>query len=973
MATCLRQGRVQLLDGHVNNFHVCSTWLRLQDRRPSRGILASRPSPKALYAFRPSIHKFRPRITALKATIDEATLEGSALKLQSADYSFYQRMKIEEITEEFLWEDRLAPLLGYLPPDQINRVREALSLAYDAHSIQRRKSGEPFITHPVEVTRILAELRMDYESLAAGLLHDTVEDCETVGLEEIGFHFGPAVQRIVEGETKFSKLPTHHPEREAAAAAAAENGNGATAALPDTLAPVDVCATPAAPTISTEDTSAARQSDAKAQDLQFLFLAMTEEVRIIVVKLADRLHNMRTMASMPPGKQRRIAQETLSVFAPLARLLGLYTIKEELEELSFMYAMPQQYAVMRKSVDRLWEHQCPAVEAAAAELRRFLAEDAFLSAKLRGLRIEVTKKAMYSSWRKLQANAKSVRDVSEIAQLRILVDTAPADAGAFDRQLCYHVMGLVHAHWAPVPGSMKDYIATPKPNNYQSLHTTVLPTGLRAAAAAAAAAASAENGSTRTSNSGKITSTLFPIEVQIRTQQMERLAQYGIAVESWSCADYARAVGADRPPTQYPPGSLNSTDSTPSNGTSTSNANGASSSTNGKSGGSSRKLTGALSWLKLGALLTGNGATGSTASAGSISSESDTEDLGNNNTNGATNGAIAAQSNGSTSNNGNGIIARYSSYSGSKDGSTSSNGSTSESAIVYPNGTTTAPTASASTTTTAPGCRLDSQTMSRRINWLNSIRQWQEEFVGTLTAQEFVACVTDDLLGQGVFVFTPSGQVMRLPKGATVVDFAYHIHTDVGNTMVAAKVNGTIVGADHELANAEVVEVITYKGPPNATVIKRHQKWLASAKTKTARIKLAKFLREHAALAASVGLLAPGDSAMGEAQRGGGPGSAAGAGVGADQAVWLLARCDDRQGLLADIANVITRHSHNIRSYSGSTDRDAGLFVMEYELEGPSDALGALCEDLSTVESVRGWECGCALPSATRKRTAQRI
>jgi len=882
-------------------------------------------------------------------------------------------MKVEEITEQFLWEERLAPLLGYLPPDQINRVREALSLAYDAHSIQRRKSGEPFITHPVEVTRILAELKMDYESLAAGLLHDTVEDCETVGLEEIGFHFGPAVQRIVEGETKFSKLPTHHPEREAAAAAAAENGNsnGATAVTTPTIAPVDVCATPTNTTTS-EDTSTASQSDAKAQDLQFLFLAMTEEVRIIVVKLADRLHNMRTMASMPPGKQRRIAQETLSVFAPLARLLGLYTIKEELEDLSFMYAMPQQYAVMRKSVDRLWEQQSPAVEAAAAELRRFLAEDAFLSAKLRGMRIEVTRKAMYSSWRKLQANAKSVRDVSEIAQLRVLVDTAPADGGAFDRQLCYHVMGLVHSHWAPVPGSMKDYIATPKPNNYQSLHTTVLPTGLRAAAAAAASG----NGSSGASSiGGKITSTLFPIEVQIRTQQMERLAQYGIAVESWSCADYARAVGAERPPIEYPPGSLNSTSSTTSNGNGS--QNGAS---NGKT---SRKLNGALSWLNIGAFLTGNGATGSTASAGSISSESDTEGLSSDsdsNSNGATNGATAAQSNGSdnkNSNNGNGSNgASYSSYSnrnGSSSSSSSNNGSPSGSAIIYPNGTTTAPTASSSTTTTPPGSRLDSQSMSRRINWLNSIRQWQEEFVGTLTAQEFVACVTDDLLGQGVFVFTPSGQVMRLPKGATVVDFAYHIHTDIGNTMVAAKVNGTIVNADHELANAEVVEVITYKGPPNATVIKRHQKWLASAKTKSARIKLAKFLREHAALAASVGLLAPGDSAMGEAQRGGGPGSAAGAGVGTDQAVWLLARCDDRQGLLAAISNVITRHGHNIRSYSGSTDRDAGLFVMEYELEGPSDELGALCEDLSTVDSVQGWECGCALPSATRKRRSQRL
>lgn len=213
------------------------------------------------------------------------------------------------------------------------------------------------------MARILADLRMDHECLVAGLLHDTVEDCgDAVGLEEIGFHFGPAVRRIVEGETKFSKLPTHHPEREAAAAAAA----------------------PGAPA-----------PDPKAQDLQFLFLAMTEEVRIVVVKLADRLHNMRTMGAMPPGKQRRIAQETLTVFAPLARLLGLYTIKEELEELSFRYAMPQQHAIVRRAVGRLWEAQRPAAEAAAEELRGRLEGDPFLAGRVLRVRVEAGCKALY--------------------------------------------------------------------------------------------------------------------------------------------------------------------------------------------------------------------------------------------------------------------------------------------------------------------------------------------------------------------------------------------------------------------------------------------------------------------------------------------------------------------------------------------------------------------------------------------------
>lgn len=793
---------------------------------------------------------------------------------------FYNRMKPSEVTEAFLWEQRLEPLLGYLPHDQVRRVREALSLAYDAHAAQRRKSGEPFITHPVEVTRILAELRMDSDSLAAGLLHDTVEDCgESVGLEEIGFHFGPAVRRIVEGETKFSKLPTHHPERE-------------------------------------QQEAQEEAQDPKAQDLQFLFLAMTEEVRIIVVKLADRLHNMRTMASMPPGKQRRIAQETLTVFAPLARLLGLYTIKEELEELSFKYAMPQQYAIMRKAVDRLWEQQRPAVEAAAAELDRGLRMDGYLTARVRGLRIEAGKKALYGVWRKLQQSGKSVRDISEIAQLRVVMDPVGSNTGVVplematgagaDRQLCYHAMGVVHSFWAPIPGTMKDYIATPKPNNYQSLHTTVVPTGLTLPGSDGGHTTNG-NGSTNGNGRGRLpkaAATLFPIEIQIRTEEMERLAQYGIAVESWSCADYARgAAQRERASPGETNGSLASMDE---------DGPGSSGNENGSNGSGARSEGGYAALLRVPLGLVSGLLSGGNSSV-------DEEDV-------SSNGARSLSSKPHSS-NGNGAAP-------------SVNGS--------------APTEQ----------RLDAQTMSRRINWLNSIRQWQEEFVGTLTAQEFVACVTDDLLGQGVFVFTPSGQVMRLPKGSTVVDFAYHIHTDVGNTMVAARVNGKVVNADYELANAEVVEVITYKGPINATIIKRHQRWLGAARTKTARYKIAKFLREHAALAASAGLMAPGDSALGLLQRGG-TGTAAADGV-ATEVVWLIIRCDDRQGLLADIANVIANHSHNIRAYSGSADFDAGLFVMEYELEGPPERLRALCDDLTGVPSVQGWSVGCILPDATR-------
>ena len=372
-------------------------------------------------------------------------------------------MRPVEVTEEWLWQKRLFPSLSYLPPAELLKVREALSLAYDAHNGQLRKSGEPFITHPVEVTRILAELQMDYESLVAGLLHDTVEDCgDAVGLEEIEFSFGLAVRRIVEGETKFSKLPTHHPEREKQAA---EESSPLSSSSSSSSSPLPI--------------------DPKAQDLQFLFLAMTEEVRIIVVKLADRLHNMRTMASMPPGKQRRIAQETLTVFAPLARLLGLYTVKEELEELSFMYAMPAQYSLMRKAVDKLWQQQLPVLRAARQALLTGLQGDVYLSQSttMQSIRVDLTRKALYPLWRKLQEAGRSIKDVSEISQLRVILlnNASPSPlpvASATEKQLCYHVMGVIHSFWAPIPGGVKDYIATPKSNNYQSLHTSVLPTGL---------------------------------------------------------------------------------------------------------------------------------------------------------------------------------------------------------------------------------------------------------------------------------------------------------------------------------------------------------------------------------------------------------------------------------------------------------------------------------------------------------------
>lgn len=705
--------------------------------------------------------------------------------LADADYSFYQRMKNEDITEDFLWCARLEPMLEYIPPKELQLIRDALALAFDAHRGQNRKSGEPFITHPVEVTRILAELHMDTDSLVAGLLHDTVEDCgESVGLDEIGFHFGLGVQKIVEGETKFSKLPTHHPER-----------------------------------VNSHD-AAGQQSanEEKAQDLQFLFLAMTEEVRIIVVKLADRLHNMRTMASMPQNKQRRIALETLQVFSPLARLLGLYTIKEELEELSFNYAMPQQYAITKRAVNRLWETQRVAVEAAARELEKKIENDPYLAGLLHGVKIEISRKALYSIWKKLQDSGRSIRDVSEIAQLRVILHPSQSvtagdvlGVAASERQLCYHTMGLIHSFWAPIPGSMKDYIATPKPNNYQSLHTAVIPTGLVVPSNAQYTSHQNGNGNGAVPKPNRNSSYLFPIEIQIKTEEMERLAQFGIAIDSWFCSgDFSDAVQHEH------------------NSTSTSESKG--------------QIT--------------------------------------------------------------------------------------------------------------PGSRMDSLSLTRRINWLNSIRQWQEEFVDTLSAQEFVDCVTDDLLGQGVFVFTPSGQVMRLPKGASVVDFAYHIHTDIGNMMVAARVNGKIVPAEHRLANAEVVEVITYNGPTNANIVRRHQQWVDAAQTKSARHKIIKFLKDNSDfLIKTQNFVLTDDGPEVDTRE-----------VSGAYSYWLKVHCIDRPGLLADISNVISQYNQNILSYNGyrETDTDAKhKFTMVFELEGPTHLFPMLIDATGKVQSVASWNAYC--------------
>ncbi|GLV48509.1 guanosine-3',5'-bis(diphosphate) 3'-pyrophosphohydrolase [Thermus sp. LT1-2-5] len=493
-----------------------------------------------------------------------------------------------------LWE-KLEPHLEYLPPEDREKVKEAYLFAEEAHRGQVRKSGEPYITHPVAVAEILASLRMDADTVAAGLLHDTLEDCG-VAPEELERRFGPAVRRIVEGETKVSKLYK--------------------------LANLE-------------------GEEKRAEDLRQMFIAMAEDVRIIIVKLADRLHNLRTLEFMPPEKQKRIAQETLEIYAPLAHRLGIGQLKWELEDLSFRYLHPEAYQALLSRIQETQEARERLVKKAMAALEEALRRDELLQAQLQGFEVTGRPKHLYSIWKKMEREKKALEQIYDLLAVRVILDPKPSPTeegrALREKQVCYHVLGLVHALWQPIPGRVKDYIAVPKPNGYQSLHTTVI----------------ALEG--------------LPLEVQIRTREMHRIAEYGIAAH----------------------------------------------------------------WL-------------------------------------------------------------------------------------YKEGLT------------------DPEEIKRRISWLKSIQEWQQEFS---SSREFVEAVTRDLLGGRVFVFTPKGRIINLPKGATPVDFAYHIHTEVGHHMVGAKVNGRIVPLSYELQNGEIVEILTAK---NAHPSKG---WLEFAKTRSAKSKIRQYFR----------------------------------------------------------------------------------------------------------------------------------
>lgn len=468
------------------------------------------------------------------------------------------------------FEALYSTLRQYLPSSALPRIKRAYEVAELAHRGSLRRSGEPYITHPLAVARILAELRLDPDAVMAGLLHDTVEDTP-VTLEDLERQFGRSVREIVEGETKISKLAVR------------------------------------------------RYEDEQSENLRQMFVAMAKDLRIIIVKLADRLHNMRTLDAMPPHKQQQIARETLEIYAPLSHRLGIGQIKWELEDLAFKYLEPEAHALLEAQLAGQRLEREDVINRARSELAERLRADR--------IKFDLSGRAkhLYSIYKKMEQQGKALEQIFDLLALRVLVET---------KSDCYYALGAVHTIWTPIPGRFKDYIAVPKPNGYQSLHTTVI------------------------SVVGQ------PVEVQIRTHEMHRIAEFGIAAH-WL---YKEGIGAQ-------------------------------------------------------------------------------------------------------------------------------------------------------------------EFAQRRLKWIEQLMDFEQEIAGP---GEFVSAVKEDLLSGRVFVFTPKGDTVNLTKGATPIDFAYHVHTEVGHRCMGAKVNGQIVPLDYQLVTGDRVEIMLNRSPGAGP----SKDWLNIATTRSARQKI---------------------------------------------------------------------------------------------------------------------------------------
>lgn len=490
---------------------------------------------------------------------------------------------IEEYTSpEELYEDLIVRVRKYHPSDDISLIEKAYRLADDAHRNQVRKSGEPYIIHPLCVAIILADLEMDKETIAAGLLHDVVEDT-IFTTEEIREQFGDDVALLVDGVTKLSRLQYDGDKLEL-----------------------------------------------QAENLRKMFLAMAKDIRVILIKLADRLHNMRTLDHMTPEKQQEKARETLDIYSPIAQRLGISKVKVELDDLSLKYLEPEVYYDLVDKIAIRRSEREKYVQNIVDEVSEHIA-NAGIKAKIDG-RV----KHFFSIYKKMKNQHKSLDQIYDLFAVRIIVDTVKD---------CYAALGVIHEIYKPIPGRFKDYIAMPKANMYQSLHTTLI------------------------GSAGQ------PFEIQIRTYDMHRTAEYGIAAH-WK-------------------------------------------------------------------------------------------------------------------------------YKEASDGKKISSGE------------------------------------EEKLSWLRQILEWQRD---TDDNKEFMTLLKSDLdlFADNVYCFTPNGDVKNLPAGSTPIDFAYSIHSAVGNKMVGARVNGNIVNFDYVLQNGDKVEVVTSNNSPGPS-----RDWLSLVKSTQAKNKINQWFKNE--------------------------------------------------------------------------------------------------------------------------------
>ena len=480
----------------------------------------------------------------------------------------------------------IASVRKYHPSTDISLIEKAYNIAYEAHKGQVRKSGEPYIIHPLCVAIILAELELDKETIVAGLLHDVVEDTVMTD-EEIRQEFGAEVALLVDGVTKLGQLSYD-----------------------------------------------ADKVEVQAENLRKMFLAMAKDIRVILIKLADRLHNMRTLKYMTPEKQKEKARETMDIYAPIAQRLGISKIKIELDDLSLKYLEPEAYYDLVHQIAQRKSVRDDYVQSLVEEVKKHIHE-AGIPAQIDG-----RAKHFFSIYKKMKNQDKTLDQIYDLFAIRIIVDSVKD---------CYAALGVIHEMYKPIPGRFKDYIAMPKPNMYQSLHTTLIgPTGQ-------------------------------PFEIQIRTYEMHRTAEYGIAAH-WKYKEASNNGGAAAPMTV---------------------------------------------------------------------------------------------------------------------------------------------------------------TEEEKLSWLRQILEWQRDMSDN---KEFMSLLKSDLdlFSDTVFCFTPTGDVKNLPNGSTPIDFAYSIHSAVGNKMIGAKVNGKLVPIDYVIQNGDRIEVLTSqnsKGPS--------RDWLNIVKSTQAKNKINQWFRSE--------------------------------------------------------------------------------------------------------------------------------